>query len=107
MSHEGPSLSHSRIRDDYIVCACVSYLEYSLKLNLFILVRLVPKYLILMNKTRRSLRDKQIPLVIAECSYISIAGDLSESNVEYKNSFLFYLPLIVRTSYRSGNTEDE
>jgi len=36
-----------------------------------------------------------------------MAGDLSESNIEYKTLFVFYLPLIVwyRVSFR--NTEDE
>lgn len=46
------------IRDDYIVYACVSFLLivlFKLKLNLFILVRLVSKYLTLMSKTQGSL----------------------------------------------------
>jgi len=61
ISHEGSFSSHNCIHDDYVVYAfrLLFRIIFKLKLNLFILVRLAPKYLILTNKSRRSLSLRQ------------------------------------------------
>jgi len=96
------------IRDDYmrVRVRLLFIILFKLKLNLFILVRLASKYLTLMNKTgvaiSRLRQADSLSYSGVKIRRISVAGDLSESNVKYKTSFLFYLLLIVRTTYRFG-----